>query len=47
MHAVFTDGYINSIKIDTNLIGLIWGVSLAASTCRVKGVKMGRYALTQ
>ena len=29
-------------KMCCNQIGLIWGVGLAGSACRVKGVKMAR-----
>ena len=44
-HAVFTEGY--SIKFDYNRIALLWGVSLAGSPCRVKGLETGRKAITR
>ena len=34
--------WIYSIKVTYSWIWLIWGDTLAGSTCRVKGVKIGR-----
>ena len=42
LHAVFAVGWTHPIKIDCNQIGPMWGVGLAGSACRVKGVKMVR-----
>ena len=36
-----------SIKVAYNQIWFIWGVTLTGSAWRVKGVKIGRYAITQ
>ena len=50
MHPIITQfsltGYINSVKTNCNRIRFIWGVSLAGSTCRVKGVTSGLQAIT-
>ena len=42
LQAVFTVGQNHSSKIDCNNSGLIWGLGLADSACRVKGVKIAR-----
>ena len=42
LHTVFTEWYVYLIKVVYSWIRLIWGVTLADSACRVKGVKIGR-----
>ena len=36
---VFTEGYVHSIKFYNDRIGLVWGISLTCSACRVNGVR--------